>query len=182
MEIKIERSMPELIEEARLISLSIHRNAMYGLYPYEKHTADVVKILIDHGYGGIHIIAAWLHDGIEDGSLTYRKIARIFGYVVAEIVLAVTDPSDVRSRKEAKDIVVKKILNYPESAPTKVADRIANFVMGIREKNISSLRRYLDEQAEFQNIKNHVTEDMWDSLVRVVEKATFIVKGHSIVS
>lgn len=177
MKIQIERSMPEMIEEARLISLSIHKNAMYGIYPYEKHTSDVVKLLIDHGYSGIHLIAAWLHDGIEDGSLTYRKILRTFGIEVAEIVLAVTDPSDVRSREEAKAIVIKKILAYPDAAPTKVADRIANFIMGIRERNSSKLKMYLHEQAEFSILEDLVKDSLWDTLDSCVILAKAVLSG-----
>ena len=177
MKIKIERSMPEQIEEARLISNSVHRNAMYGIYPYKKHTTDVVQILMNHGYGGSHLISAWLHDCIEDGSLTYRKILRTFSLVVAEIVLAVTDPSDVRDRKEAKTLVIAKIKKYPLAAPTKVADRIANYVMGIREKNISKLKMYLEEQSEFSQISSLVNEDLWDSLEDCVILAEAVISG-----
>lgn len=172
--------MPELIEEARLISNSVHRNAMYGVYPYKYHTGQVVQILIDHGYGGEYLIAAWLHDCIEDGSLTYNKIKKVFGITVAEIVLAVTDPSDERDRADKKAKVIKKIMNYPEAGPVKVADRIANFVMGIREKNYEKLRMYLGEQEEFSVIVNTSEDSLWESLLDCVILAEATLKGYKL--
>lgn len=174
MKIKTELSMPELIEESRLISNSVHRNAMYGIYPYEKHITDVRNILIDHGYGGYHLIGANLHDCIEDGSLTWNKIFKTFGLEAAEIVLAVTDPSDERDRKAKKTKVIAKILAYPLAAPTKVADRIANFVMGIREKNYSKLKMYVGEHEEFYQLKDLVFPELWDTLENCV------IQAHSI--
>lgn len=140
----------QLIEEAKMVAFLTHKNQTYDIFPYEKHIKDVVKVLIDHGYSGDDIIGGYLHDGIEDGDLTYNKILKAFGYNVAEIVLAVTDPSDVRNRKEKKIIVYTKIKAYPKATPTKVADRIANVAHGIRMGNHDKTKMYYKEAPEFR--------------------------------
>ena len=140
-----------LIEEAKMISFFVHKNQVYDIYPYEKHIVDVVNILKEHGYSGDDIISGYLHDSIEDGNLTYSKIKKVFGYNVAEIVLACTDPSDVRNRKEKKERVINKIIQYPKAKPTKLADRIANLEHGIRMGNLNKSKMYFEEHSEFNS-------------------------------
>jgi guanosine-3',5'-bis(diphosphate) 3'-pyrophosphohydrolase len=141
----------ELYKEARLVAQVAHSGQIYDIYPYSKHLEDTVNVIKRFGYAGDYIIAAYLHDSIEDGNLTYNKIKKAFGENVAELVLAVTDPSDIRSRKEKKDRVYQKILSYPNSLIIKLADRIANVEHATRFANTQKLKMYKEEYAEFKD-------------------------------
>lgn len=162
----------KLILEAKMISNLAHRNQVYDMFPYDKHIEDVVNILKEHGYSGDDIIGGYLHDSIEDGNLTYSKIKKLFGYNVAEIVLACTDPSDVRNRKEKKERVMVKLTQYPKAKPTKIADRIANIEHGIRMGNTDKGGMYLDEHDEFKSklyVENEHTS-LWERLEKSINQ------------
>ena len=130
--------------EARLISVHAHGNQTYGdLFPYEKHLQDVVDILIRFGFSGKYIIAAWLHDIIEDTAISYNKIKRQYGLEVAEMVYGVTDELG-RNRAEKKAKTLPKTASIPGSPVLKVADRIANIEMG------GKVDMYVNEFDEFK--------------------------------
>lgn len=164
----------QLYEEARMVSFLAHKNQTYDIFPYEKHIMDVVNILMRFGYTGDDILGGYLHDTVEDGNLTYNKILKVFGYNVAEIVLAVTDPSDVRNRKEKKIRVYQKINDYPKSKPTKLGDRIANLEHSIRMGNMDKVSMYAKEGLDFEQAIRTTGEydNLWDYLtLDVVPKA-----------
>lgn len=156
----------ELYKEAKLVAQVAHRGQIYDIYPYEKHLDDTVNVVKRFGYAGDYIIAAYLHDSIEDGNLTYNKIKKAFGENVAELVLAVTDPSDCRSRKEKKDRVYQKIICYKDSLIIKLADRIANVEHSMRFGNSQKLKMYKEEYQEFKNklSTGDFCKPMWDHL------------------
>ena len=58
--------------------------------PYVTHCVAAADITVDMGLDEDSIIAALLHDVIEDTSLTHADIARQFGPAVADIVEGVT--------------------------------------------------------------------------------------------
>ncbi len=118
------------IREARMISIQAHGNQTYDeIYPYYKHTDDVVDILIRFGYGGKFLIAGHLHDIIEDTSLSYNKIKRVYGLEVAEMVYCVTDELG-RNREEKKRKTLPKTASNSDAIILKLADRIANIEHG----------------------------------------------------
>jgi (p)ppGpp synthase/HD superfamily hydrolase len=143
-------SWDKLYEEARMAALMAHQYQPYDIFPYEKHLIDVVNIIKSYNLAGIYIIAAWLHDSIEDGNLTYNKIKRAFGEEVADIVLAVTDPIDMKNRKEKKAAVYKKINANTNALIIKLADRMANIKNSVRFQNTSKYKMYLDEKDSFR--------------------------------
>lgn len=169
-------------EEARMVAFSIHKNQMYDVFPYEKHLQDVIDIIQEFGYAGDYITAGYLHDTIEDGSLTYNKIKNLFGFNVSEMVLAVTDPSDCRTRKEKKERVYQKINLYPKSLIIKLADRIANVAHGVRMKNIDKLKMYSLENPSFKNwLQRENSEvEMWNCLDNLILEASNIIGLKSV--
>ena len=58
--------------------------------PYVSHCVAAADISVDIGLDEDSIIAALLHDVIEDTNLTHEDIARQFGTAVADIVEGVT--------------------------------------------------------------------------------------------
>jgi (p)ppGpp synthase/HD superfamily hydrolase len=169
-------------EEAKMVAFSAHKNQMYDIFPYEKHLQDVVDVIQQFGYAGDYISAGALHDSIEDAALTYSKIKNLFGLNVAEMVLAVTDPSDARTRKEKKERVYQKINLYPKALVIKLADRIANISHATRMKNIDKLRMYVKEHIDFTTALRHIgpETEMWQYLDELMIKASEILDSNRV--
>lgn len=99
-----------------------------GKTPYMNHTVSVAKIL--HEEAGISddvtIIAALLHDTIEDTNTTHDELVRLFGSEVADTVKEVSDNKSL-SKNERKRLQVVNAPGMSEKAQAvKIADKIAN--------------------------------------------------------
>lgn len=161
----------KLVREAEMVALLAHKNQSYDIFPYEKHLRDVVEILKTFGFINEYECAGWLHDVIEDANLTYGKIKKVFGEEIAEMVLAVTDPIDVRNRKEKKAVVYEKLKKFPKSIIIKLADRIANTKHSVRMGNKDKTQMYKGEYAGFKESLYIVgqAEEMWNYLDGIVK-------------
>lgn len=164
--------------EARLVAVRAHGLQPYDeIFPYEKHLDDVVDVLKRFGFSGKYIVAGYLHDTIEDGSLSYNKIKRYFGLEVAEIVYCVTDEIG-RNREEKKAKTLPKIAGNLDAIVVKLADRIANIEHG------GKVDMYQKEYKHFRNIlyKNDPShEDMWkhlDGLLSFTPEKNVVTNAH----
>ena len=136
----------KIYKEARMVAVKAHSNQDYdGVFPYEKHTDDVVDILKRFGYSGKFIVGGYLHDVMEDNGLSYSKIKRHFGKEVAEMVYCVTDELG-RDREEKKRKTLPKTASNPDAIILKLADRIANLEHG------GKLDMYRKEHKEFKQM------------------------------
>lgn len=94
--------------------------------PYVNHVIEVAAILADHGAPQEAILAALLHDTVEDTPTTHADIVAAFGEEVAGIVAEVTDdkalPKELRKGHQ--------ISHAPKSSAAakqlKLADKISN--------------------------------------------------------
>jgi len=130
-------------KEARMIAIQAHGNQTYDdIYPYIKHIDDVVDVMKRFGYSGKYIIAAYLHDIVEDTALSYNKIKKRFGLEVAEMVYCVTDELG-RDRAEKKAKTLPKTASNPNAIELKLGDRIANIEHG------GKIGMYRDEYEQF---------------------------------
>jgi (p)ppGpp synthase/HD superfamily hydrolase len=96
--------------------------------PYINHLLEVAS-LVTQATGGTDpnvVIAALLHDAIEDQGVTAEVITNQFGKHVADIVVEVTDdkslPKDVRKRKQVESASKKS----REAKLIKLADKTSN--------------------------------------------------------
>lgn len=99
-----------------------------GRTPYIQHPIAVARIL--HDEAGVQddatIMAALLHDTIEDTDATEEELASLFGKDVASIVLEVTNPHGI-SGQEKKRWQIEHAPTLSEKArAVKLADKIAN--------------------------------------------------------
>jgi GTP pyrophosphokinase len=134
----------KIYKEARMVAVKAHGNKAYaGIYPYWKHLDDVVDVLKRYGFSGKYIVAAYLHDTLEDTDLSYNKIKLYFGFEVAEMVYGVTDELG-RSRKEKKEKTLPKTASIIDAIILKLGDRIANIEMG------GKVDMYRDEYEQFR--------------------------------
>lgn len=116
-----------IIQLAEAFARGAHAGQKHGDRPYWTHLEGVAKIVESLGSVGDEkiICAAWLHDTIEDTSVTYQHILEFFGFDIAEIVWNVTDEIG-RNRKERKEKTYQKIFSTPESTILKLADLYDN--------------------------------------------------------
>ena len=101
--------------------------------PYMGHLLGVAAIVIQHGGGEDEVIAALLHDAVEDqgGLARLDEIREKFGDRVARIVDGCTDSYEARGEKrewgERKRAHIEKVAHEPEDVRlVSAADKLAN--------------------------------------------------------
>ena len=165
-----------VVMDAMQFARALHYGQKYGDRPYIGHCRDVVMVLIQYGDGGNVLAAAWLHDILEDCTLTTSDnfyFANHFPQEVQEIVRAVTcGPGKDRAEKWTE--------TYPRimacenrgfaAVKVKLADRIAN----VRECIKNSDKRLEMYRLEYPAFREALWiplyySCMWDELDRLME-------------
>jgi len=96
--------------------------------PYINHPIEVAHILMFEGdvEDPAVLVAAVLHDTVEDTETTFAEIQQQFGKEVRDIVADVTDEAGL-SFKERKAMQIEKAPNISDKAKlVKLADKISN--------------------------------------------------------
>ena len=142
--------------------------------PYITHPLQVALYLSDLSMDLETIIAAILHDLIEDTDITYKNIKKEFGSDVANIVDGVTklDRIQYNSNEEAKAEAIRKMVIAMSKdirvLILKLADRLHNiqtieYLADHKQERIASETLYvyapLAHRLGLQNIK-HILEDI----------------------
>jgi (p)ppGpp synthase/HD superfamily hydrolase len=97
-----------------------------GGAPYVSHPIAVAKILSDAGYDE-DVVAALLHDVVEDSPTGAEEIADRFGRRVGELVAAMTEDEAILSFGERKDEHRRRIEEAgPDAAAIYAADKLVN--------------------------------------------------------
>lgn len=158
-----------LTKEAAYLAISAHGNQTYDGYPYYYHLEDVVDILREFGFTeDKYVISGYLHDILEDTSISYNDIKNKFGVDVAEIVYAVTDELG-RNRKERKERTYPKIAKNKDAIIIKLADRIANMRNSLKKGHRMN-EMYREEYTAFRSALHDVylddieLDDLWSTL------------------
>ena len=101
--------------------------------PYIVHPLGVAKTLIEYGCPEHVIVAGILHDTVEDTPVTLNEIKEDFGWHVAELVGAASEPdkSDTWENRKNHTIEMLKILSE-EALILVLADKMDN-IRAIRE-------------------------------------------------
>lgn len=104
------------------------RRKGYGDEPYVNHLVEVAMLVAEatDGKDPDLVIAALLHDAIEDCEVPKELIAETFGDDVASLVVEVTDdkslPKQVRKDKQIETAMAKS----PRAKVLKLADKLSN--------------------------------------------------------
>jgi guanosine-3',5'-bis(diphosphate) 3'-pyrophosphohydrolase len=95
--------------------------------PYVVHPLEVMQILLRHGVEDeTTLVAALLHDVVEDTKVTIDEVRARYGDRVATAVAAVTKPADA-PKGEVKRIARELLRSGPPAAHlVKMADRLSN--------------------------------------------------------
>ncbi|MGI8665735.1 MAG: RelA/SpoT family protein [Jatrophihabitans sp.] len=98
--------------------------------PYITHPLAVATILAELGMDTTTLVAALLHDTVEDTGLTTAELARDFGNEVAHLVEGVTKLDKVKYGEAAEAETIRKMIvamaRDPRVLVIKLADRLHN--------------------------------------------------------
>ncbi len=160
--------------------------------PYITHPLQVAQTLWD--IGGVRepqtLIAAILHDTIEDTNTTYAEVRETFGEEILQIVLEVTDDKTLEkmARKRAQ-VVHAPDLSEPASL-IKLGDKLVNCCDILqnppRNWTLSRRREYIQWGADvIEKIRgiNQPLEDAFDRmLAEAQEQLNFTIKAFKSVN
>lgn len=145
--------------------------------PYISHLMAVVLILTDYTDDEDTIVAAFLHDTLEDTDYTIEELREDFGGPVAEIVLTLTEPKATGSDKlpwlERKKVYAKQLKAGSQAAlMVAAADKSHNFRTIVDEYH-DDHKRFLqdfgprtEERIEaYQNIANVINSRLKNDIV-----------------
>lgn len=153
------------IRRARLLAFDLHQTQMHGRLPYCFHIMDVVRNLLDFGYDKEElIIAAYLHDAIEDTSYTLLQMEKDFGPKVSRFVNAVSGFGV--NRREKKINMIEKLKDYPKAIPLKMSDRLAN-MRSSAASNKYMLKMYIGEMKDYHDLFSDTDPAMYSAMVEL---------------
>jgi len=156
--------------------------------PFVTHPIEVKDLLADHGVLDEDILmAALLHDTIEDTTVIRRDIVRVFGTIVADYVVECTTDLPGMTVKEKKALLREKAPTWSLGARCiKMADGLSN-VKSIAETDPGWMPRsqlgYVTTTAEIahivedddgpkppQSLTNAFFKQVYETLVVVAER------------
>jgi (p)ppGpp synthase/HD superfamily hydrolase len=95
--------------------------------PYINHPIAVAQIVSEYPHNNEMLVAAYLHDTIEDTNTTYEEIEKEFGKKVADLVLELTnDEAQMNAKGKAEYLLDKMNRMSTEALTIKLADRLHN--------------------------------------------------------
>jgi len=145
--------------------------------PYITHLMAVMMIVRDYTSNEDMIIAALLHDTLEDTDYTADELREDFGEKVATLVKTLSEPKSDESNKiswlNRKKIYAKQLRNGPiEAVMIAAADKAHNFRSVVDEYNenhrlfLQDFGTNLEERLEaYQWISNAINNRLQDGIV-----------------
>lgn len=127
-------SDPDRIEGAFRVAAHAHAGQTRSDgRPYLKHPIEVARVLVEEWRveDPDLVVAALLHDAVEDSPLTLEEVEASFGARVRELVDALTKPKKVQGEIEDKVAKARAYFERLRQAPVgaaivKAADRVSN--------------------------------------------------------
>jgi hypothetical protein len=159
-------SKPLILEDAIAAARRAHAGKFWNNgQPYEVHLERVASCVRLMCPGDLDMeIAAWLHDSVEDTTMTLDQIEDGFGSRVRMLVWAVTDELG-KNLAERHIKTYPKIRNVQGAIYLKLADRLVN-VRASAEDRGGYFDMYRKEHPEFRAAlyTPGVAEDWWAEL------------------
>jgi guanosine-3',5'-bis(diphosphate) 3'-pyrophosphohydrolase len=122
--------------------------------PYQRHLLEALEVLVE-GAGVLRrdvLVAALLHDVVEDTACGTDQVGARFGPAVAELVdwVTKTDPPPGGDRAEARLGYLRRLASAPPDAVLiKLADRFSNVQKLDRHPSADKRRSYYQETVEW---------------------------------
>lgn len=157
-----------MIEKAKKLAYQAHKDQLYGTQPYTIHLDTVAELAVP--YGEIAVIAAYLHDIVEDTDTSLEAIEKEFGKDVAACIALLTDEPGV-NRKERKAKTYAKMANSNNKVAliVKACDRLAN-LRCCKKDNPDLLKMYQKEDAAFKQavFRDGLCEQIWQEIETIL--------------
>lgn len=163
--------MTELVARARAFAVAAHGRQRYGDQPYPVHLDAVAEILAP--FGEEAQVVGYLHDALEDTSVSLEMLGSEFGERVAKLVSLVTDDSGV-NRRERKARSNAKLAAVAEADSlalvVKAADRLANLRASAVGGADSKLGMYRREHPDFRRAayRPGLCDDLWCEIAAII--------------
>ncbi|MDB5204620.1 MAG: hypothetical protein JWP09_648 [Candidatus Taylorbacteria bacterium] len=122
----------DIIKKAKDFASHIHKDQVRNdskKTPYIPHLLEVSELVTQSGGNDAEIVAAWLHDAVEDTDVTIEDIQKEFGNEIADIVNGLTDLPEWLSLSlyDRKTKQAERVANESASVKrVKLADQISN--------------------------------------------------------
>ena len=126
------KSNSNILSKAEIFARRVHADqvrANIAREPYTSHLREVAELVKCSGGTDEEIVAAWLHDSIEDTPTTLGEIIATFGAEIGTIVDGLTDPPEfeVLSTLERKTRQAARVRSSNRSVRrVKIADQTSN--------------------------------------------------------
>ena len=121
------RSSPRIGAARRFATDAHHGQPRRGTrFPYIVHPAEVARLIAAHYADEDLVVAALLHDTLEDTDTTAAEIEARFGPRVARLVVAVTSVYGANWRATRTATLAKLVSAEPDAVRLKVADGLSN--------------------------------------------------------
>lgn len=147
------------ILKAKAYAFEAHKGDMYGPYPYTKHLNDVYNTLVMVGVtDDLILMAAWMHDTIEDTMVVYEDLFEDFGKRTADLVYLLTDKRG-RNRRERHEATYPLIAEDPRAVLVKLADRLANLMNSQHEKEKMFFMYEKEHPYFIETLMKHTAEE-----------------------
>ena len=162
------------VDEARAFALTAHGDQRYGTRPYVFHLDAVAELLSP--YGTDAQVIGYLHDVVEDTSVSEIDIRNRFGELVADCVRLLTDcPGSSRTeRKVATYARLAQVNGATELAlVVKAADRLANVRSCVADQRHRLWEVYRREHPAFRQAayRHGLCEPLWSELDTLLQAA-----------
>ncbi len=122
-----------LLDFARALDFAAHkhidqRRKGVRAEPYINHLSEVALLVAEatEGQDPVAVIAAVLHDTLEDTDASYEEIERLFGAEVAGVVAEVTDDKRLRKAERKQHQIDAAPTASKRAKLVKLADKLSN--------------------------------------------------------
>lgn len=183
IEIALEKLSISLYNYAKDFAIESHNSQKYGKYSYEVHLTNVVSVLFRNDillfYKNYNLLAsAWLHDILEDTTISKEEFIDRFGESIYETVWSLTD-GEGNNREEKKTKMYSKLIHNQDGIIIKLADRIANLEFSIINQNMNHVVKYINENDALNiNLENHIKTELGNKLLNQLNKLVEYAKKY----
>ncbi len=151
----------QFIDRAFKIARERHNGQMRSSgEPYIIHPIAVAKIVLDYGMDYQSVVAAMLHDTVEDTDLTLEEIKKEFGGDIAALVDGLTKlgkvPLDTKDKEEQQAENVRKMLLAMSEDIRVIIIKLADRLHNVRTLNFVAPQIRRDKALETLEIYDHI--------------------------
>ncbi len=141
------------IDKAFKLARDCHNGQMRSSgEPYIIHPIAVAKIVLDYGMDYQSVVAAMLHDTVEDTDLTLEEIKKEFGFDIAGLVDGLTKlgkvPLDIKDKEEQQAENVRKMLLAMSEDIRVIIIKLADRLHNVRTLNFVAPQKRRDKALE----------------------------------